>query len=50
MPKGGKPKGHRKQSNVMPNNTDNTKSTSDMTPASTTATLGFPKGVWKTTM
>ena len=32
-PKGGKPKGHRKQSNIMPNNTNNTKSTSDTTPA-----------------
>ena len=50
MPKGGKPKGYKKQSNVTPNNMDNTNSTSDMTPASTTATPGFPKGVWKTTM
>ena len=49
MPKGGKPKGHRKQSNIMPNNTNNTKSTSGMTPACTTATPGSPKGVWKTT-
>ena len=49
MPKGGKPKGHRKQSNVMPNNMDNTKSTSDTTPARTRATPGSPKGVWKTT-
>ena len=44
-PKGGKPKGHRKQSNVMPNNTNNTKSTCDTTPACTTATPGSPKGV-----
>ena len=43
MLKGEKPKGHRKQSNVMPNNTDNTNSTSD------TTTPGSPKGVWKTT-
>ena len=49
MPKGGKPKGHRKQSNVTPNNTDNMKSTSDMTLACTRATPGSPKGVWKTT-
>ena len=49
MPKGGKPKGYRKQSNVTPNNMDNTNSTSDMTPACTTTTLGSPKGVWKTT-
>ena len=37
-PKGGKPKGHGKQSNIMPNNTNNMKSTSDPTPAHTTAT------------
>ena len=48
-PKGGKPRGHRKQSNITPNNTDNTNSTSDMTPACTTTTPGSPKGVWKTT-
>ena len=49
--KGGKPKGHRIKSNVTPNNTNITKSTSDTTPACTTstATLGSPKGVWKTT-
>ena len=48
-PKGVKPKGHRKQSNVTPNNTDNMNSTSDMNPACTTTTPGSPKGVWKTT-
>ena len=48
-PKGGKPKGHRKQSNVTPNNINNMKSTSDTTPAHTTATPGSPKDVWKTT-
>ena len=49
MPKGGKPKGHRKQSNVMPNNRDNMNSTGDMIPAHTTTTPGSPKGVWETT-
>ena len=49
MPKGGKPKGHRKQSNVTPNDTDNMNSTSDTTPARTTITPESPKGFWKTT-
>ena len=50
-PKGGKPKGYRIKPNVTPNNTNITKSTSDTTPACTTATVtpGSPKGVWKTT-